>query len=461
MLLLAARTAWAHAPVTKPCSECHEDKHHAEFKQECGACHVLDAWAPSTFGIAQHAQTKYALDGKHVATPCVGCHPARTSFLVGGTACLDCHQGPHGPDRSSDCERCHTTGAWAAWKVEHGTWPLTGGHTRTACASCHPGRTAADPPAKFRGIATACASCHDDVHAGQFAPQRACDRCHSTESFREKFDHKRFPLEGAHQPLACARCHPTVELRGGDKAVRYKLGFSACKDCHANPHPKTSGDCNGCHAAASWAVTANAKVDHDKLGFALRGAHATTSCAGCHAKTSRPESTCESCHRDPHAGHMDGGCAECHTAVAWSDTKTLEQHRRTRMPLTGKHALIACIACHKQQEQRAYTNLPVDCYACHEAKYHALPTHADYPRECARCHTTIAWSPALDLDDETRTKHDARFAISVGAHAAVACKGCHVDRVTVRCDGCHTTHPTQVAKATSACLRCHPRGARR
>lgn len=458
------RTASAHAPVTKPCSECHEDKHHGEFKVDCAGCHGVDAWSPSTFGVAQHAKlTKYALDGKHVATPCSGCHPGakpRLSFIVGGTACLDCHQGPHGADRG-DCERCHTTGAWQAWKADHRSWPLTGGHTRTACASCHPGLTATDPPAKFRGIAKACTACHDDAHAGQFAPARDCARCHTTESFRGPFDHKRFPIEGAHASLACAKCHPTVALRGGDRAVRYKLGFSACRDCHANPHPKAKSDCSGCHAQTSWAVTGTAQMpDHDRTGFALRGAHATASCADCHAKTARPASTCESCHRDPHAGRMDGACAECHTPVAWSDTQTLEQHRRTRMPLTGKHALIACNACHKRQAERQWADLSTDCYACHQGKYHALATHAAYPRTCARCHSTIAWLPALDLD-ATRTTHDARFAISVGAHATVACKGCHVDRMTVRCDGCHATHPTAVPKVTSACLRCHPRGVRR
>jgi hypothetical protein len=468
VLLLVARTAAAHVPVTKACAACHADKHFTEFKQDCGDCHRVEAWSPSTFGIAQHAKTKYVVDGKHVATPCSGCHPSKTSFIVGGKSCLDCHQGPHGADRSSDCERCHTTGAWQTWKVDHKSWPLTGGHVRTACASCHPGLTSADPASKFRGIATTCSKCHDDVHAGQFAP-RTCDRCHSTESFTEKQPH-RWPIEGAHQQLACAKCHPTVALRNGDHAVRYALGFSACKDCHANPHPKVSGDCGGCHGAASWSVTANAKIDHDKTGFALRGVHATTSCGGCHAKTSRPESTCESCHRDPHGGRMDGGCAECHTAVAWSDTQTLEQHRRTRMPLTGKHALITCTACHKQQNQRSWSDTPTDCYACHEAGYHALSSHATYSRVCAGCHTTIAWLPALDNDDfESRTAHDARFPIASGAHAQIACNGCHVGATTtastarapVRCDGCHATHSTPVPKITSACLRCHPRGARR
>jgi hypothetical protein len=435
---------WAHAPTDgKPCRDCHEDKHFGEFKQDCAGCHELAAWSPAHF---DHATAAYKLEGKHVATPCRGCHASKTSFVVGGTACLDCHQSPHGADKQGACETCHTANNWGAWKIASHSYPLTGAHANTACAGCHPGS------AKAKG--TACKDCHADVHAGQFV--KRCDGCHTTASFRAPQPHA-LPLTGAHQ-IACAKCHPQTTLRNGDQVTRYALGYRACKDCHASPHPKIKADCAGCHAATTWAVSDGAKLDHDPTGFPLRGQHATTKCSACHATSARPETACESCHKDPHAGRMDGACAECHTAVAWHDTETLTRHRQTRLPLTGAHATLDCSACHKRQAERTWRDAPADCWSCHADDSRALPSHATYGRGCAKCHNTITWAGAVDTAD--RTEHP-QFEIARGAHATTACAGCHVAQRVVRCDGCHATHPTPVSKATSACLGCHPRGARR
>jgi hypothetical protein len=185
---------------------------------------------------------------------------------------------------------------------------------------------------------------------------------------------------------------------------------------------------------------------------------------------------------------MDGQCYECHTAVAWSDVKQLEQHRRTRMPLTGMHAIVDCNACHKRQGGRTFSDLPVDCYACHQTEYHAASTHPNhdgtdptgngkpFPRDCGMCHNTMGWTPAF-ADPSTvmprlqqALAHDAVFQLSSGVHRAVDCSGCHLDARrprAVRCDGCHrdedlrNQHGRTIANIAATCLSCHPRGARR
>lgn len=487
--LAFGRVAYGHPAVTKPCASCHEDLHRGELGTRCDGCHTTTAWAPSTYGLAQHV--KYPLDGRHVGTPCSGCHRGerpRVTFVIPQRDCLDCHANPHGTKFSKEmveagCVACHTTGTWKAWRVDHRAWPLTGGHTRTACAACHPGTDPAAPASAFRGVPRACEQCHDDTHAGQFrgVPVKACTDCHSTETFRGPFDHARtrYPLEGVHADLACVRCHPTTDLRNGERAVRWRLGYAACSACHASPHPRiavTTIECSACHGSTSWKEIsgAGAGFDHATTGFALRGAHASTACMGCHAKGTRPPSACEACHRNTHQGRLTGPCAECHTAVAWSDVRTLEQHRRTRMPLTGKHAILECTACHRRQSDRAWSDLPVDCFACHGERYRrAQPDHDGplaFSRNCAQCHFTVAWSPAFDPTLlRASTNHDASFVLA-GSHRATECASCHVDerrRKLVRCDGCHTTgalrtqHRTRITAVAADCLRCHPRGARR
>lgn len=247
-------------------------------------------------------------------------------------------------------------------------------------------------------------------------------------------------------------------------------------------------DCSACHTADGWNLAATAGAsgfDHDRTGFPLRGAHVQSTCSGCHTTTAKPATTCEGCHRDPHQGRNEGTCAECHNAVAWSDTNALARHRLTRMPLTGRHATIECSACHRRTPDRMTSDLPTDCYACHRSEYHDTqvhPTHdgssgsAPFSRDCGLCHQTSAWSPAItDPLSLPRTAmrtggHDAFFVLTTGSHRTAECSACHADaRRTklVRCDGCHqdlalrAQHRQPVARAAAGCLRCHPRGAAR
>lgn len=249
-------------------------------------------------------------------------------------------------------------------------------------------------------------------------------------------------------------------------------------------------DCSACHTAAGWQLAATAGAsgfDHDRTGFALRGAHVQATCSGCHTGKAVPATTCEGCHKDPHEGRQVGTCAECHNTTAWSDTRTLEQHRRTRMPLTGRHATIDCSDCHKRQGERQYSDTPTDCYACHAKDYHREDVHPQhdggapgtvpFPRDCALCHETNAWSPAfadptkLPRGAIARTgDHDAYFVLSSGSHRTAECASCHADpqrTQLVRCDGCHTSagirsqHRGWVSTQATACLHCHPRGASR
>jgi hypothetical protein len=238
------------------CTACHADKHTGEFaardKGECAQCHTLDGFARSTFGVTQHATTAFALDGRHVATRCSACHTKSKPWLdlrVGKSACADCHDNPHGTQFDTEmakggCATCHATNDWHRAKFDHSTYPLLGAHERTACTGCHGEQKPGAPPAAYRGIPRLCDGCHDDSHAGQFRlsePVKDCPACHDPRDktgFKIDFDHGKttYPLDGKHRAVQCAACHPRDTLRNGANAIRYRLGYHACKDCHANPH---------------------------------------------------------------------------------------------------------------------------------------------------------------------------------------------------------------------------------
>lgn len=240
------------------CDGCHADRHDGAFASrddgECAACHTIGGFLPTTFGIELHATTSFALEGRHQAVPCRGCHGSkrpRLNFRVSEKTCGECHDNPHGDQFAAEmskggCAHCHTTSGWKNPKIDHSTWPLTGAHAHAECAACHrvpdSERLAGRGPA-YRGVPRTCEGCHEDVHAGQFRleePVKSCERCHDTHQFAiDEFDHEQlggWKLEGKHVSVACASCHPSVQLKNGQSAIRYRLGYRACKDCHANPH---------------------------------------------------------------------------------------------------------------------------------------------------------------------------------------------------------------------------------
>lgn len=240
------------------CLDCHQDPHRDEFTAreggECASCHTEHGFLPTRFGLTAHATTAFPLDGGHAAVPCARCHGdvhPRLDLRVPKQACADCHENPHGDQFATEmqtggCAHCHATSAWDRPRVDHSRWPLTGAHAAAACGRCHEASAAgrgAGEPASYRGVPRDCEGCHGDVHLGQFRlsdPVRGCDACHVTQTFDiERFDHARladYALQGKHARIACDGCHRPTEVASGKKAVRYRLGYAKCADCHADPH---------------------------------------------------------------------------------------------------------------------------------------------------------------------------------------------------------------------------------
>jgi hypothetical protein len=237
------------------CNNCHEDYHRGEFERDdvspdCNACHSLEeGFEYSLFTLDDHQTTSFPLQGAHTATPCFACHVSeeeeRWTFIDMGTECNDCHEDKHQGSldetyfkgNSYKCTVCHTNEAWSSLDFDHDltNWALEGKHNSVDCKSCH----FADDEENdfvFKEMDENCASCHENVHDSKFSIDGVtdCNRCHVTSSwFPEKFDHNTtaFPLEGRHAEIKCEECH-FVENEVGVKVTVYKLGKTACIDCH-------------------------------------------------------------------------------------------------------------------------------------------------------------------------------------------------------------------------------------
>ena len=217
--------------------------------QDCNECHTLENdFTFTTYGLEEHQESAFPLEGAHVATPCFACHVSEDhwTFREIGVDCIDCHEDVHAglitssyyPDK--DCTACHNSDSWATITFDHDLteWPLTGEHQSVSCRSCHYESSDDTEVQIFNELGQDCISCHDNVHDDQFEIDGVtdCKRCHVTESWEPlNFDHDltEFPLDGQHINVECRACHKEQVIENGKVKVIYKIESFRCIDCHS------------------------------------------------------------------------------------------------------------------------------------------------------------------------------------------------------------------------------------
>ncbi len=256
------------------CLDCHRDTHQRQFAgaplgNRCESCHTLRGFSPSTFTLARHNSTRFALTGGHVAVPCADCHEARrppnpssaAPYRFPDLSCTECHADPHqgqfaermrrvGADGGAQgCEACHSTKTWSdTTRFDHSTteFVLTGTHRATPCIDCHkPSRLELTMKnVVYKSAPKRCEGCHSDPHARQFAKEGknpGCVDCHNTSKWRPSlFDHETqaaFSLKGAHQNVRCGDCHKTARTVEERAVLFYKPTPTACAACHGPKAP--------------------------------------------------------------------------------------------------------------------------------------------------------------------------------------------------------------------------------
>lgn len=485
------------------CLECHEQLadriaagrglHAGQEYGECGRCHPEHAgvdfelvwWGEDGIAAFDHGLVGWALDGRHGGADCGSCHRPElvaerrvlaaedvgaSTFLGLSRDCASCHFDEHRgqfPDRG--CASCHSAAGWSpASGFDHAAsdLPLRGAHAGIACERCHP-RADAPPVEAPPGVPVLaprldvfsryaveaeCASCHVDPHEGRFRPA-GCADCHSDSAWAPApgFDHglTRYPLTGLHRRATCAGCHRT-----GPEPVYRGLAFSACLDCHADPHASTLGpQCSDCHTTAGWR-RAEEGFDHSRTRYPLEGRHRQVACDACHPADDPGKlpahATCTDCHADAHLGQLvdrpgGAGCERCHDVDGFRPARyDLEDHDASRYPLAGAHRTVACADCHVPvpavevaapgfdlaaamrtvghagtAEDFTTPRLrfaTLECAGCHvDAHAGSIGAPAG---GCSLCHTVDSWRPAVFPHDTTG------FPLE-GRHATAACAGCH------------------------------------
>ena len=514
-----AGAGWLGLETT--CASCHrdDDVHRNSLGAKCEGCHDSRDWKEAVK--FDHARSNYPLTGKHADVECAKCHLAAKLGIKPDAKgvriplfkplpfreCSSCHADPHGGRLGTKCAECHVTRGFNVIdkkEFDHGAtkYPLEGKHRTVTCDACHGTRMATPNPA----FAT-CGSCHADAHHGEATisgKEADCALCHRVNGFAPStfsvMQHSAslFPLRGKHALVKCSGCHSTAAAstaalvrqpragaaRGAPAAssavapnVKLRPASARCADCHADTHGgqlaarPDKGSCESCHEEVGWKPSTYAVAKHAGLRLPLEGRHAAIACAACHALSrpglpavvrqeslgsahvllAVPERECQSCHADPHAGRytsggalpLANGCATCHDAKSFRPARLdVETHARFSYALDGAHRAAPCVACHAElkvlttatstaststlvKSVRGLASLPftatraTTCGSCH-ANPHGTQFASRNGGACESCHEAASFAPASRFDHEK----DASCSLK-GAHAKVACAGCH------------------------------------
>lgn len=419
---------------TASCVRCHSGGRGA-LSAQCVACHKDIGW------LAEQARGFHGTAAVRAAT-CASCHPDHAG------AGFELVKWPEGSADRFDHRR---TG-----------WPLSQSHAQAKCTDCHtdkfqtgPARTraAGGQGGTWTGLETTCTACHEDTHRGALGGD--CRQCHdagrwaTTPGFQH--DTTGYPLTNKHAAVACDKCHLAAAIAtrrdptGHLIPVYRPVPHAACTDCHKDPHAGRLGEtCTGCHTTRGFQQIDRGNFDHERTRYPLRGKHASTRCAACHGDFSTPAlkqppaGSCASCHKDAHnrtarlAGAGDD-CATCHTVSGFAPGRlTLAQHARTKYPLEGKHAQVACAACHGKDTspgaEARWGNARVvlqpasaTCRSCHADDHGTQLAARPDSGECAACHTLAGWVPSRF---DVAAHAQLRFPLQ-DRHAALACAACH------------------------------------
>jgi len=160
-------------------------------------------------------------------------------------------------------------------------------------------------------------------------------------------------------------------------------------------------------------------------------------------------------------------CSRCHTTQNWLVDNIPELHEENGFMLSGAHAGLSCVDCHRSETNLSFNRIGNDCINCHRTDFMAAknPDHVNggFSTNCIECH-----DPVSNNWNSDNFNHDF-FPLTLG-HAINDCSRCHntgnFSDASGLCSSCHmqdflsANNPDHAAaNISTSCTDCHNTGA--
>ncbi len=391
-------------------------------------------------------------------------------------------------------------------EVDHGDFPMTGGHQDIDCQECHLDGTYAYTPSE-------CKDCHSLERDLAFATQilyaeylplaenngnhysEECADCHGVDDWTTvQYDHALVNR--------CIACHagdvPQGEQEEKDTvATVFKNVVWKKQSVQLQKQVHYPGDCSICHTdVTSWEaytfdhVTTSCKACHSD-GIYLVGSmegkpcEQSQPCQSCHTTEGHDQDypgdctnchndykdwlnvgvdhslypDCYSCHAaDKPAGHYGQQCSVCHSTETWkyAFVHTGDANCKACHQAPEGHSDQQCSTCHSIYDWKDGVrdhSAGSDCASCHDRP------DGHYAGQCSTCHSTDSWEVKFNHTGLTNCG-ECHFAPEM--HYTGDCTNCHKPTSwddldynhagVTTCTGCHTPPGNHY---TGSCATCH------
>ena len=245
------------------CVDCHRQNYmsttnpnhiQAGFSEDCSTCHPVNSFQWNGEGFNHYY---FPLTQGHSGVKCSTCHTTG-NYADANPDCYLCHQADYlatvNPNHTASnfptsCKNCHTTvPGWKPASFDHGSFPLTLGHSSVACIDCHKG-------GNYTSTSADCYACHQNDYNATANPNHlslafstSCVTCHTTKpgwkpAKYTQHDSQFFPIySGRHNGTwdLCSQCHTDPN----------NYAQFNCITCHAGVHSGknySNAQCYSCH----------------------------------------------------------------------------------------------------------------------------------------------------------------------------------------------------------------------
>ena len=376
----------------------------------CNECHTRDDDRRGFTCTSCHRDSDGDGQEDHALSPMLDAHGpemAELGYQWLTRKCVECH------------ERSQVPGT-----LEHTPFPVDADdtHANVKCAECH--------NEKGDRADIACTGCHvpsedwDDTQHGELAmfmahsegsvpgydyAPRACFSCHKQAQVPGQLDHEAF------FPIGAGSAHELGAVVDEDTADAFPGELVECQSCHQD-NRTDQVTCTTCHVHTQ-PIADPAHQDFPGYEFESRA------CVFCHQGGVR---------RFDHAAAVDFPVSRASDSHLLDDFATTAVDgitcRQCHASTTDRHQL-ACATCHDHDQPTALADHGVEL----SAFGYAWESNA-----CYSCHETSQVPGLVD--------HEPEFPLlppsGNGAHQALSCADCHLDRSDRRgslaCTTCHT-----------------------